>query len=41
VTKEAPVPPQPDYRDLWRQASAEAIFNALIPGWKAVPRETV
>jgi len=36
--KEAPVPPQPDYRDLWSKASAEAIFKALIPGWKAAEK---
>ena len=29
---------QPDYRDIWSKASAEAIFKALIPVWKSKPQ---
>lgn len=38
MTKEAPVPTQPDYRDIWSVASADEIFKTLIPGWKAAEK---
>ena len=30
--------PKPDYRDTWQKASADEIFKALIPGWKAAEK---
>jgi len=42
VKLKPPAEPTPikeqDYHDIWREASAEAIFKALIPGWKAAEK---